>query len=121
MQGDQADLLDGCGGLWFLLSSEPVSGGILSQLGLSLLTVYTIFVLAIGREIRAVCTGDVNNTMYTELPACDQLWNLCNDIYTARQHGDFLLEEELYTILILIYRYVPRCLQDVCVRVCLGL
>jgi hypothetical protein len=41
----------GCGGVWFLVSAEAGNGGILSRLGLSLMTVYTIFVLAIGREV----------------------------------------------------------------------
>jgi hypothetical protein len=49
--------------------------------------------------------------MYTELPSTERLWNLCKDIYTARQHGDFLLEEELYNILILVYR-TPDVMQQ---------
>ena len=89
-KSDQNDDEEECNGLWFLLSSEPVSAGILSQLGLSLLTVYTIFVLAIGSQIRLVFTGDLANTPYTELTSCERLWNLCSDIFTARQHSDFI-------------------------------
>jgi hypothetical protein len=51
MEGD-------CSGLWLLLTSEPASAGILSQLGLSLLTVYTIFVMAVGSQIRLIFTGE---------------------------------------------------------------
>lgn len=51
MEGD-------CPGLWLLLTSEPASAGILSQLGLSLLTVYTIFVMAVGSQIRLIFTGE---------------------------------------------------------------
>ncbi len=45
---------DDCVGLWVLAVGEPGNGGILSRLGLSLMTVYTIFVLAIGREVSKV-------------------------------------------------------------------
>lgn len=51
-----------CSGLWLLLASEPASAGILSQLGMSLLTVYTLFVMAVGAQVRLVFTG--------ELPLC---------------------------------------------------
>ena len=43
--------------------------------------------------MRAVCTGDLAETMYTELPSCGRLLTLCNDIATARHHGDLVLEE----------------------------
>jgi hypothetical protein len=64
-ESKRTDSEGSCSGLWFLISSDPVNGGIFSQFGLSLITVYTIFVLAIGREVRATFTGDVPNTMYT--------------------------------------------------------
>ena len=40
--------------------------------------------------MRACCTGDVTETMYTELPSCGRLLALCNDIATARHHRDLV-------------------------------
>jgi len=40
-----------------------------------------------------------------------KLWALCNDIYTARYHGDLAMEEELFAMLIDIYRSPETLLQ----------
>ena len=42
---------DGCAGIWFVTSSQPLGGGVFSRFGLSLITIYTIFVLALGRTV----------------------------------------------------------------------
>jgi hypothetical protein len=101
-----------CAGIWFLTSSEPVGGGVFSRFGLSLITIYTIFVLALGRTVRTnIYTGLITYIIYNEVASTTKLWALCNDIYNARYHGDLLMEEDLFAMLVDIYRSPETLLQ----------
>ena len=102
---------DGCAGIWFLTSSQPLGGGVFSRFGLSLITIYTIFVLALGRTVRSNISGLITYIIYNELASTNKLWALCNDIYAARYHGDLAMEEELFAMLVDIYRSPDTLLQ----------
>ncbi|XP_076904496.1 piezo-type mechanosensitive ion channel homolog [Bidens hawaiensis] len=65
---------------------------------------YITFVLAVGRFIRLQCSDLRMRIPYENLPACDRLIAICEDIYAARAEGELVVEEVLYWTLVKIYR-----------------
>ncbi|KAL5994242.1 hypothetical protein ACLOJK_035114 [Asimina triloba] len=98
-----------CGGLTgpgAVIVSEETPQGILGETlsKFSIWGIYITFVLAVGRFIR-IQTSDLRMRIpYENLPSCDRLMAICEDIYAARAEGELEVEEVLYWTLINIYR-----------------
>lgn len=58
----------------------------------------------IGRFVRVFFSGMSEVIMFQELPFVDYVYNVCLDIYMARESHHFKLEEDLFAKLIFIYR-----------------
>lgn len=65
---------------------------------------YITFVLAVGRFIRLQCSDLRMRIPFENLPSCDRLIAICEDIYAARAEGELGVEEVLYWTLVKIYR-----------------
>ena len=71
----------------------------------SIIGLYVSLVLVLGRFIRVTFfTGSSYRIMFEELPVVDKVLQLCLDIYMVRENRDFLLEEDLFSKLIFLYR-----------------
>lgn len=69
-----------------------------------ILGLYATYVLLTSHFFRQFLAKNVSDIMYDDLPYVDRLLQLCSDIYLAREHGDFRLEEYLFAKLIFVYR-----------------
>lgn len=100
----------GCGGLTgpmaIIVSEETPPQGILGDTlsKFSIWGLYITFVLAVGRFIRLQCSDLRMRIPYENLPSCDRLIAICEDIYAARAEGELGVEEVLYWTLVKIYR-----------------
>ncbi|KHN03769.1 Piezo-type mechanosensitive ion channel component 2 [Glycine soja] len=99
-----------CGGLTgpmaIIVSEETPPQGILGDTlsKFSIWGLYITFVLAVGRFIRLQCADLRMRIPYENLPSCDRLIAICEDIYAARAEGELGIEEVLYWTLVKIYR-----------------
>ncbi|CAN1234122.1 Piezo-type mechanosensitive ion channel homolog [Linum perenne] len=102
--------IGGCGGLTgptaVIVSEETPPQGILGDTisKFSIWGLYITFVLAVGRFIRLQCSDLRMRIPYENLPTCDRLIAICEDIYAARAEGELGVEEVLYWTLVKIYR-----------------
>ncbi|KAJ6401150.1 hypothetical protein OIU84_016542 [Salix udensis] len=102
--------ISGCGGLKgpmaVVMSDETPPQGILGDTisKFSIWGLYITFVLAVGRFIRLQCSDLRMRIPYENLPSCDRLIAICEDIYAARAEGELGVEEVLYWTLVKIYR-----------------
>ncbi|PIA39355.1 hypothetical protein AQUCO_02600068v1 [Aquilegia coerulea] len=99
----------GCGGLkgpMAIIVSEETPQGILGDTlsKFSIWSLYISFVLAVGRFIRLQCSDLRMRIPFENLPSCDRLIAICEDIYAARAEGELEVEEVLYWTLVKIYR-----------------
>ncbi|XP_048137346.1 piezo-type mechanosensitive ion channel homolog isoform X2 [Rhodamnia argentea] len=99
----------GCGtlaGPMAIVISEETPQGILGETlsKFSIWGLYITFVLAVGRFIRLQCADLRMRIPYENLPSCDRLLAICEDIYAARAEGELEVEEVLYWTLVKIYR-----------------
>ncbi|XP_054800330.1 piezo-type mechanosensitive ion channel homolog isoform X1 [Prosopis cineraria] len=100
----------GCGGLTgpmaIIISEETPPQGILGDTlsKFSIWGLYITFVLAVGRFIRLQCSDLRMRIPFENLPSCDRLIAICEDIYAARAEGELGVEEVLYWTLVKIYR-----------------
>ncbi|KAJ8748395.1 hypothetical protein K2173_003032 [Erythroxylum novogranatense] len=100
----------GCGGsrgpMAIIVSEETPPQGILGDTisKFSIWGLYITFVLAVGRFIRLQCSDLRMRIPFENLPSCDRLIAICEDIYAARAEGELGVEEVLYWTLIKIYR-----------------
>ncbi|KAF3663516.1 Piezo-type mechanosensitive ion channel -like protein [Capsicum annuum] len=99
----------GCGGLrgpMAIIVSEETPQGLLGDTlsKFSIWGLYITFVLAVGRFIRLQCSDLRMRIPYENLPSCDRLIAICEDIYAARAEGELVVEEVLYWTLVKIYR-----------------
>ncbi|XP_022960461.1 piezo-type mechanosensitive ion channel homolog isoform X1 [Cucurbita moschata] len=90
----------------FVISEEIPPQGILGDTlsKFSIWGLYITFVLAVGRFIRLQCSDLRMRIPYENLPSCDRLIAICEDIYAARAEGELGVEEVLYWTLVKIYR-----------------
>ncbi|XP_061356243.1 piezo-type mechanosensitive ion channel homolog isoform X3 [Gastrolobium bilobum] len=99
-----------CGGLTgpmaIIISEETPPQGILGDTlsKFSIWGLYITFVLAVGRFIRLQCSDLRMRIPFENLPSCDRLIAICEDIYAARAEGELGVEEVLYWTLVKIYR-----------------
>ncbi|XP_057474427.1 piezo-type mechanosensitive ion channel homolog [Actinidia eriantha] len=101
--------ISGCGGLvgpTAIIVSEETPQGLLGETlsKFSIWGLYITFVLAVGRFIRLQCSDLRMRIPFENLPSCDRLIAICEDIYAARAEGELGVEEVLYWTLIKIYR-----------------
>ncbi|CAA0832071.1 Piezo-type mechanosensitive ion channel homolog [Striga hermonthica] len=99
----------GCGGLsgpMAIIVSEETPQGFLGETlsKFSIWGLYITFVLAVGRFIRLQCSDLRMRIPFENLPSCDRLIAICEDIYAARAEGELGVEEVLYWTLVKIYR-----------------
>ncbi|KAK9292746.1 hypothetical protein L1049_020726 [Liquidambar formosana] len=99
----------GCGelaGPMAIIVSEETPQGILGETlsKFSIWGLYITFVLAVGRFIRLQCSDLRMRIPFENLPSCDRLLAICEDIYAARAEGELGVEEVLYWTLVKIYR-----------------
>ncbi|KAL0437535.1 UNVERIFIED_CONTAM: Piezo-type mechanosensitive ion channel [Sesamum radiatum] len=99
----------GCGALsgpMAVIVSEETPQGFLGETlsKFSIWGLYITFVLAVGRFIRMQCSDLRMRIPYENLPSCDRLIAICEDIYAARAEGELGVEEVLYWTLVKIYR-----------------
>ncbi|KAM7254289.1 hypothetical protein ACFE04_031971 [Oxalis oulophora] len=102
--------MKGCEGfngpMAIIVSEETPPQGILGDTlsKFSIWGLYITFVLAVGRFIRLQCSDLRMRIPYENLPSCDRLIAICEDLYTARAEGELGVEEVLYWTLVNIYR-----------------
>ncbi|CAJ2631584.1 unnamed protein product [Trifolium pratense] len=99
----------GCGkfsGPMAIIVSEETPQGIIGETlsKFSIWGLYITFVLAVGRFIRLQCSDLRMRIPFENLPSCDRLMAICEDIYAARAEGELEVEEILYWTLVKIYR-----------------
>ncbi|PKI78239.1 hypothetical protein CRG98_001410 [Punica granatum] len=104
-----APLVSGCGSLagpMAVVVSEETPQGILGETlsKFSIWGLYITFVLAVGRFIRLQCADLRMRIPFENLPSCERLLAICEDIYAARAEGELEVEEVLYWTLVKIYR-----------------
>ena len=92
---------------------DQVQGGFIGSFVASrgLAWLYAVFVLGVARMARELTSDLRFKIPYEELPVTKRLTALCEDVYAARAEGELALEEELYWIIIRIYR-LPQVLYD---------
>ncbi|RDY14846.1 Piezo-type mechanosensitive ion channel-like protein, partial [Mucuna pruriens] len=105
------DILDShaCGmlpGPMAIIVSEETPQGIIGDTlsKFSIWGLYITFVLAVGRFIRLQCSDLRMRIPFENLPSCDRLMAICEDIYVARAAGELEVEEVLFCTLVEIYR-----------------
>jgi len=69
-----------------------------------IISVYSVFVLGLGRFLRIYVTGLSHRAIFEDMPEVDELLEFCTDILLARQDGAPELEEELFRDLVELYR-----------------
>ncbi|CAH1447448.1 unnamed protein product [Lactuca virosa] len=89
-----------------IVVSEETPQGLLGETlsKSSIWGLYITFVLAVGRFIRLQCSDLRMRIPFENLPSCDRLIAICEDIYAARAEGELVVEEVLYWTLVKIYR-----------------
>ncbi|KAK9732624.1 hypothetical protein RND81_04G011100 [Saponaria officinalis] len=89
-----------------VIVSEETPQGILGETlsHSSIWGLYITFVLAVGRFIRLQCSDLRMRIPFENLPSCDRLLAICENIYAARAEGELEVEEVLYWTLVKIYR-----------------
>ncbi|KAJ0581861.1 putative Piezo family protein [Helianthus annuus] len=89
-----------------IVVSEETPQGFLGETlsKFSIWGLYITFVLAVGRFIRLQCSDLRMRIPFENLPSCDRLIAICEDIYAARSEGELGVEEVLYWTLVKIYR-----------------
>ncbi|KAL8548446.1 hypothetical protein ACS0TY_007665 [Phlomoides rotata] len=89
-----------------VIVSEETPQGFLGETlsKFSIWGLYITFVLAVGRFIRLQCSDLRMRIPYENLPSCDRLIAINEDIYAARAEGELGVEEVLYWTLVKIYR-----------------
>ncbi|KAL2345732.1 hypothetical protein Fmac_007017 [Flemingia macrophylla] len=91
----------GCGkfpGPMAIIVSEETPQGIIGDTlsKFSIWGLYITFVLAVGRFIRLQCSDLRMRIPFENLPYCDRLMAICEDIYAARAAGELEVEEHHY-------------------------
>ncbi|XP_039019748.1 piezo-type mechanosensitive ion channel homolog isoform X1 [Hibiscus syriacus] len=96
-----------------IIVSEETPQGILGDTlsKFSIWGLYITFVLAVGRFIRLQCSDLRMRIQFENLPSCDRLLAICEDIYAARAEGELEVEDVLYWTLVSIYRSPHMLLQ----------
>ncbi|CAI0551073.1 unnamed protein product [Linum tenue] len=113
---DTSALTSGCGkltGPMAVIISEETPQGIIGETlsKFSIWGLYITFVLAVGRFIRLQCSDLRMRIPFENLPSCERLLAICENIYAARAEGELEVEEVLYWTLVKIFR-TPHMLLE---------
>ena len=87
-------------GIFFYILSDKISS---TTSGYSVITFYITFILLVGNYIRNFFAGS-KKIIFTEIPDCLDIINLCEGIKIARNSYHFEQEENLYYILMELMR-----------------
>jgi len=71
-----------------------------------------VVVYTVGMMLRVMISNAVSKIMFEDLPSVDRILEMCHDIYVAREFKGFIMEEELYSELIELYRD-PQALIEI--------
>ena len=77
---------------------------VLSSPAYSIIGLYTVVVLAASNFLRGYVSSLFYQLPYDEIPNPDHLLDLCQDIFTARECGELVMEEVLTGHLVYILR-----------------
>ncbi|XP_071091757.1 piezo-type mechanosensitive ion channel component 2-like [Haliotis cracherodii] len=89
----------------FTFNDRKAPAGFSVITGYGIIGLYVSLVLVIGRFFRVTFfTGSSYRIMFEELPNVDNVLHLCLDIYMVRESRDYLLEEDLFSKLLFLYR-----------------
>ncbi|XP_054282904.1 piezo-type mechanosensitive ion channel component isoform X3 [Macrosteles quadrilineatus] len=72
--------------------------------GKGLIGLYGLFIVFFSRTIRPLTRGIAFRIMFDDMDYVDRVLQLCVDIYLARESHDFVLEEDLFSKLIFLFR-----------------
>eukprot|EP01114_Cavostelium_apophysatum_P013947 TRINITY_DN3486_c0_g1_i8.p1 TRINITY_DN3486_c0_g1~~TRINITY_DN3486_c0_g1_i8.p1 ORF type:complete len:2315 (-),score=561.17 TRINITY_DN3486_c0_g1_i8:52-6996(-) len=98
--------------LAFWMYSDQVPKGLVATLAASgIISLYVGVVLSVGRFLRLWVSDLVKRIYIDEMPFVDDLMIMIEDIFLARQSGDFLLEEQLFRELITLFRSPERLMR----------
>jgi hypothetical protein len=61
-------------------------------------------VLALSRLIRLLVVNSSMRIMFEQMPNVDRIIKLCRSVYMVRENHQFLLEEQLYSKVLFLYR-----------------
>jgi hypothetical protein len=65
---------------------------------------YLAIVYVAARIIRSIVTSEPLDVIISEMPNPDYLLKICMDIYLVREARDYVLEEDLFSKLIFLFR-----------------
>lgn len=65
---------------------------------------YLAIVYVAARIIRSIVTSEPLDVIISEMPNPDYLLKICMDIYLVREARDFVLEEDLFSKLVFLFR-----------------
>lgn len=85
----------------FITFSELISDTFTSY---NIITFYVTFILLFGRELRNFLENPFEKIIMNEMPYPDQLIKICEGIKLARYKNELVKEEELYYLLMDIFR-----------------
>jgi len=112
-QSSQSYLFSGEDGIQIVAVSVPVPSSFLSGLATAgIIGLYVGIVLSVGKFLRLYVAGLTQRIIYEDLPYPDELIVMCEDVFMARKDRDLVLEEELYTELIQLYRSPERIILE---------
>jgi hypothetical protein len=96
--------------MYFVAYSDPVPTSISFLPNVGIIAIYTSFIIVIGRTFRGMFAGTTQNVIQTSMADPKPVSQLIEYIATARQCGDFKLEQSLYFELIDLLRSPERLL-----------
>jgi len=67
---------------------------------------YVSLVIVIGQFVRTLTSDSTYTIMFEELPDVDRIFRICKDLYLVRESGELQLEEDLFSKLIFLFRFV---------------
>ncbi|RUS88527.1 hypothetical protein EGW08_003703 [Elysia chlorotica] len=88
----------------------PESLSFLSSYGI--IGLYVTFVVVVGRLLRVSITNQYLTIMFRELPDVNKVLQLTLDIYLVREMKEFHLEEDLYAMLVFLYRSPDTMIKE---------
>ena len=85
----------------FVTFSELISETFIAY---NVITFYVTFILLLGRELRNMLENPFEKIIINEMPYPDQLIKICEGIKLARYKNELVKEEELYYLLMDLFR-----------------
>ena len=93
-------------GPWIVVANDKIPKGAIAEtiVSFGFLGIYVTFSLGLWRLVRSSFTGLIYRIPYENLPYVGRLWEICEDLYLARDENELELEAKLFRNLIDIYR-----------------